>query len=219
MLKKPTLTARHLCGLALCLPLFLSSSKTSACDCLWQGPFQAAIEKADLLVRGQITTRRGNSADLVIRQILRGKEYRPEIRIWGKYQNECRPELDDFSPGSEWVLALERIEQVPEDGFNPFQANVSFGRIEDYTLSSCRVSWLRVNEDRVSGNIVSAPRWQYVDIKKTPVIWPLFAGWVDGEVDNETVAEAARPQTEARKLLNNTRIFLWEQDRESGDTD
>ncbi|MBD2860015.1 hypothetical protein IB286_13480 [Spongiibacter sp. KMU-158] len=201
------------------LLLIFASGNTFACDCLWQGPFKSALEDADLVVRGTISQRRGNSTDLIIAQILKGKEYRQDIRLWGKYADECRPELSDFTPGTEWVLALNRIDNPPDTGFDPFRANISFGRQDDYSLSSCRVSWLPVNENRVSGNIVSAPRWQYLDIKKTPVIWSLFEGWFSGEISDDTLAEAARPQSEARQLLNNTRLFLWERDRESGDSD
>lgn len=197
----------------------LLSQTALSCGCLWQGSFKATLEKADLVVRGQISKRAGNSADLEIQEVLRGSEYRPQIRLWGKYQDLCRPELEDFSPGSEWVLALQKIRQVPAGGFNPFQANISYGRVEDYSLNSCSVNWLPVNDQHVSGNMLSAPRWQYLDINKTPVIWSLFKAWLDGEVTDQTLAEAARPQTEARKLLNHTRIFLWQRDREAGDLD
>ncbi len=195
------------------------TSPALACSCLWQGPFKAAIAQADLIAYGEVTKGSGNSIDLKVEEVLKGSEYRSEIRVWGNTGELCRPEAEDFPPGSQWIMALNKITQVPDGGFDPFKPNISYGRVDDYSLSSCAVSWLPVNEQRVSGNIVAATRWQYLDPKKTPVLMDVFMKWFLGEIDDVTLAEAARPQTEARKLLNNTRMFLWQLERESRDAD
>lgn len=190
--------------------LALAAPFASACECLWQGPFSEVRGNADLVVYGQVSQRSGNSVDLTVGEILRGKEYRDSIRIWGKTGDLCRPDVERFPVGSEWIMALSRIDEVPEGGFNPFQANVSFGRVADYSLNSCGVYWLPVKSQRVSGNILDGARWQYLDPKKAPVIASLFKQWFDGQIDDQTLAKATNHPTrdKARELLNNTRIFL-----------
>ncbi len=204
----------------LCLLLAaLFSPSLLACDCLWQGPFNSVYPRADLLAQVEVQSNKGNSADLRIVQHLSGTEHRQSIRLWADNGELCRPKIEEFPPGSQWIMALQRIEQPPEDAFNPFKPNISFGRKDDYFLSSCGVYWLPIKGERVSGNILSATRWQYLDVKKTPVILPLFLDWLNGEVDDATLAEAARPQAQSRQLLNNTKIFLWQLERERRETE
>lgn len=199
--------------IALVIISLLYSTTTLACECLWQGPFKAVYSDADLVVYGKVERSQGNGFDLSINEVIQGSEYREQIRIWGKKDNLCRPEAFEFPPGSQWIMALKRIDNPPEDAFNPFKANISFGRQDDFSLSSCGVYWLPVNEARVSGNILGGSRWQYLDPKKTPVIMPVFQAWLQKILPDEALAEAARPQSEARKLLNETKIFLWEDQR------
>lgn len=199
----------------LALMLAFVSPSALACECLWQGSFKNVLDRSDLVIYGEVIASKGNSVDVKISEVLRGKEFREEVRIWGKKDQLCRPDAAEFPVGSQWVMALQRIENIPQDGFDPFNPNTSFGRVEDFSLSNCGVYWLPVNEERVSGNIVSAPRWQYLDPKKSPVILPVFKAWLSHGLPDKALVEAARPQTEARKLLNNSRMFLWQQERES----
>ena len=195
--------------------LLLIGQSALACGCLWQGPFNAVYRDADLLVMGVVSSAQGNSIDLQVDEILRGSEHRDEIRIWGKTGELCRPESEDFPVGSQWVMALQRIEEVPDDGFNPFKPNISFGRVADYSLSSCGVNWLTIKGGRVSGNVIDGTRWQYLDAKKTPVLMSVFRSWLEGELSDDKFVEAAKPRKEARELLNNTRLFLKQMQRES----
>ncbi|WP_269620799.1 hypothetical protein [Zhongshania sp. BJYM1] len=185
----------------------------SACECLWEGPFKSVYPDTDLVVYGEVRSAQGNGFDLVIDTILQGSEYRDEIRIWGKKDDLCRPDANEFPPGSRWVMALKRIENPPEDAFDPFKANISFGRQDDFSLSSCGVYWLPVKQQRVSGNILDGSRWQYLDSKKTPIIMPVFEAWMRSILPDAAIAEAAKPQTRARQLLNETKIHLWEEQR------
>jgi hypothetical protein len=194
----------------------LVSLPALACECLWQGPFKSVYEQADLIVYGQVTGVQGNGFDLQIAKTLQGSDYREQIRVWTKTGDLCRPDIDQFPADSQWVLALQRIDKPPEGSFNPFKPNISYGRQDDYSLSSCGVYWLPVKEQRVSGNILDGSRWQYVDPKKTPVIMAIFEAWLKNILPDEALAEAARLQTAARKLLNNTKIFLWEDQRNQG---
>ena len=197
----------------------LQSSLGLACSCLWQGAFNDVYADSDLLVYGKVDTARGNSFDVQIIETVAGQEFSEAIRVWGKTDDLCRPEAEGFSPGSQWILALKRIDEVPEDGFNPFKPNVSFGRKGDYTLSSCGVNWLPVKGGRVSGNILDATRWQYLDPKKTPVLLSLFFDWLRGDLSDAALAEAARPQGAAREMLNNTKMFLWQLERDRRDAE
>ncbi len=167
-----------------------------------------------MVVYGEVTAQQGNSLDMQITEFLQGQDYRDTLRIWGKKDELCRPPASDFPVGSRWIMALQRIDSPPADGFDPFRPNISFGRKDDFFLSSCGVYWLPVNSERVAGNILDGSRWQYRDDKKTPVILPLFREWLAGKLDDTRLAEAAKPQTKARELLNNTRLFLLEQQRE-----
>ena len=194
--------------------LCLSLPATAACNCLWQGPFADVYTDSDLLAQVRVISQQGNSADMQIETRIAGKEYQPQIRVWGDTGELCRPEISDFPVGSQWIVALERIDKVPDDGFNPFKPNISFGRKGDYSLSSCGVYWLPIKGGRVSGNILSATRWQYLDPKKTPVIMSLFMDWLNGDADDQALAEAARPQSQSRQLLNNTKMFLWQLERD-----
>ncbi|WP_373091906.1 hypothetical protein [Zhongshania sp.] len=199
--------------IAVAIISLLFSAATLACECLWQGPFKEVYTDADLVVYGEVERSQGNGFDLNIKEIIHGSDYREQIRIWGKKDNLCRPEAKEFPPGSQWIMALQRIDNPPEDAFNPFKANISFGRQDDFSLSSCGVYWLPVKEQRVSGNILDGSRWQYLDPKKTPVIMAVFKAWLQKLLPDEAITEAARPQSEARKLLNETKIFLWEDQR------
>lgn len=183
------------------------------CECLWEGPFKSVYANADLIVYGEVGATQGNGFDLIVDTIFQGSEHREQIRIWGKKDDLCRPEVDEFTPGSQWVMALKRIDNPPADAFNPFKANISFGRQDDFSLSSCGVYWLPVKQQRVSGNILDGSRWQYIDTKKTPVIMPVFEAWIKNILPDDAIAEAVKPQTRARQLLNETKIHLWEQQR------
>ena len=88
-----------------------------------------------------------------------------EIRVWLKTADYCRPEPELFPPGSEWVMALFRIEQDVPGGFNPNTPNVSYGRPGDYSLSSCGGYWLSRSGDWVSGNLDDTEKkalWNYL---------------------------------------------------------
>lgn len=201
--------------------LFMLSAHpaANACSCIWQGPFNAVYPDADLVVVGTVTTSRGNSFDLVLDDILQGQDYRDTLRIWGKKDDLCRPDVDAFPPGSSWIMALKKIDALPEDGFDPFRPNISFGREEDYYLSSCGVNWLEVKGGRVSGNIIDGDRWQYLDAKKSPILIPLFQKWLAGELGDDRLKEAQKPQSKARELMNDTRIFLQQKHRQDGPLD
>ncbi len=192
------------------LALLAASPARAECGCLWQGSFSDVQGDTDLVVSGTVTGRKGNSIDLSVERLLRGSEHLPEIRIWLKTGDYCRPEPELFPPGSQWVMALHRIDREVPGGFDPGTPNVSYGRIGDYSLSSCGGYWLKLVDGLVTGNLVQAPRWVH-DPKMTPVLLDLVAGYVSGELDADVLAKASREDPALKELMFDTRAFLREQ--------
>lgn len=159
------------------------------------------------MVAGTVARTRGNALDLTIERSLRGDSWFEEIRIWLRTRDYCRPPIDDFPEGSRWVMALYRINEVPEGGFNPGTPNFSFGRKGDYYLSSCGGYWLNYSGEAVTGNLVDAPRWAR-EPDMQPVLMPLLEAFVKGRADREALAEATREDPALNDLMLDTRAFL-----------
>ena len=146
--------------ITLCLPLLLGSGVSWAdCECLWRGSFTEVQADADLIISGTVSTGKGNSIDIDVERLLRGEEKPETLRVWLQAQDYCRPPAELFPAGSQWVMALQEITKEVPGGFNPFTPSISYGRIGDYSLSSCGGYWLNLSENRVTGNLVNAPRW------------------------------------------------------------
>ncbi len=199
---------RYLPFLLSLLAFFCAPQAARAeCECLWQGSFTEVQAGADLVVSGLVRRGKGNSIDLGIDRLLRGDTDDQEIRIWLKTGDYCRPEPALFPVGSQWVMALDRISQDVPGGFNPHTPNVSYGRVGDYSLSSCGGYWLSRRGNWVTGNLVQAPRWER-EPEMSPVLLDLVADYVAGKVSAEALAEASREDPAARELMLDTRAFL-----------
>lgn len=196
--------ALSLLGLFL---LALSEAAHSDCECLWQGSFTDVEGATDLVISGTVLASKGNSIDLEPQRLLRGDLPIGTLRIWLKAADYCRPETQLFPVGSQWVMALHRINNDVPGGFNPHTPNVSYGRIGDYSLSSCGGYWLSQKGSVVTGNLVNAPRWVR-DPQMTPVLLDLVADFVAGEIDEEAIKQASREDPALRELMLDTRSFL-----------
>lgn len=192
----------------LLLILLISAEGRAECECLWQGSFSEVQAGTNLVASGTVITGKGNSIDLAVDRLLRG-DAAPTIRIWLKAGDYCRPEPGLFPIGSQWLMALHRIDSEVPGGFNPHTPNISYGRVGDYSLSSCGGYWLQQSDDRVTGNLVNAPRWVR-EPKMTPVLVDLVADYVAGKVDQEALLEASREDPALRELMLDTRAFLRE---------
>ena len=182
MLRRQLTSLLLVCGTALA---------NAECECLWQGSFSEVQAEASLVAGGTVVEGKGNSIDLSVEHLLRGDEPRETIRIWLRTGDYCRPEASEFPIGSQWLMALHKIAKDVPGGFNPHTPNVSYGRVGDYSLSSCGGYWLSLAEDRVTGNLVNAPRWVR-DPKMTPVLLDLVADYINGKVDAEALLQASR---------------------------
>ncbi len=194
---------------SLVLTLLLSTNVRSECECLWQGSFVDVQAGTSVVVSGTVLNGRGNSIDVQVDQLLRGEEKLPTIRVWLKTGNYCRPEPSVFPPDSQWVMALNRIDQQIPGGFNPNTPSISYGRLGDYQLSSCGGYWLSNSEGWVSGNLVKAPRWVR-EPKMTPVLLDLVAAFVAGDIGAEALLEASKVDPALRELMYDTKAFLRE---------
>ncbi len=190
--------------LTLLLPL---AQARAECECLWQGSFADVQAGADLVVTGMVVASKGNSIDLLTGQSLRGTSHQRQIRIWLKTADYCRPEVDLFPLDSTWVMALARISENVPGGFNPNTPNISYGRIGDYQLSSCGGYWLKLAGNKVTGNLVDAPRWDH-EPKMTPVLLDVLSAYVRGDIDRAALLEASREDPALRELRLDTRAFL-----------
>lgn len=206
MRAKPAFMARLLSSAALFALSLANNTAQAECECLWQGSFSEVQADTSLVAGVTVLSGKGNSIDVKVDELLRGTAS-DEIRVWLKAGDYCRPEPATFPADSRWVMALQRIESVRPGGFNPNTPSISFGRIGDYTLSSCGGYWLSLTEDWVSGNLIDAPRWVR-EPKMTPVLLELLSAYVAGQVEASVLLEASREDPALRELMLDTKAFL-----------
>lgn len=194
-------------AVALLLLVLCAPTAIADCSCLWRGSFVDVHGDADLVVAAEIREGRGNAVDIAVMRVLRGPDYIEQARVWLQAADYCRPPRELFPDGSTWVMALERIDSVPADGFNPDTPNVSYGREGDYMLSSCGGYWLKLTGNMVSGALVKSPRWAR-EPNMTPVLLDLVDAHVNGRIGDEAVLEASREDPAVRELMLDTKEFL-----------
>lgn len=198
------------------IPLFfmLLTLPAQACRCIWEGNFTDLDLDSHTIVVGQVVSHSGNSLDLSVMEVLRGPLYQEQVRVWGAIGNLCRADVKEFEQGSQWLLVLDKIEEIPEWGFNPSTPNFSYGRVGDYELSRCGVYWLKHHNGYLSGNVDDSRRWFYLDRKKSPVSLELVKAFIDGRADKELLAKAAAEREAKQELQTDTRVFLQQQIRD-----
>ena len=198
---------RNLTLLLATLVMTPAWAEENECSCLWQGSFDEVQADTDLVISATIVATKGNSIDLAVDSRLRGNDEREDLRVWLQTGTYCRPEVELFPIGSQWVMALHRITELAPGGFNPNTPNFSYGRVDDYSLSSCGGYWLSQSGGVVTGNLVAAPRWVR-EPEMTPVLLELVQSYVNGEVGSDALLEASREDPALRDLMLDTRAFL-----------
>ena len=183
------------------------------CNCIWEGSFVDVYKNTDLIVSGNVVASKGNSIDLGIERQLRGESHRQDIRIWLQTKNYCRPNPDQFPLGSHWVMALKKIKEDIPGGFDPNTPNISYGRVDDFILSSCGGYWLSQQGETVSGNLIDGPRWAR-NTKMKPLHLDILSGYIDGKITREGLIQYGKESSALNELLLDTRIFLKHQTRE-----
>lgn len=177
------------------------------CSCLWEGSFADVQQLSDLVVAATVVRHKGNAADILIEETLRGTVYNRDIRVWMRTADYCRPAVEEFPPGSRWIMALHKIREVPEGGFDPGTPNQSYGRVDDYYLRSCGGYWLNYSGEAVTGNLIDAPRWAR-DPEMTPVLMELLRAFVSGNTDRNALLQASQEDPALMDLLLDTKAFL-----------
>jgi hypothetical protein len=177
------------------------------CECLWRGSFSDVQADADLVISGSVVATAGNSVDLDVERLLRGTHHGETLRVWLKTADYCRPDVELFPVGSEWVMALHAIREEVPGWFNPSTPNVSYGRVGDYSLSSCGGYWLARQGDLVSGNLVDGPRWVR-EPRMAPVLLDIVEDYVQGRLERDDLRQASREDPRLRELMLDTRTFI-----------
>lgn len=89
------------------------------------------------------------SMEVEIIEILKGKEERKKVVVWGDSGADCRPYLSAFSLGSYYIISFNK-------GYDTSSLKSDLGeRPTDYSISSCGTTWLPFNFDKkiASGKI------------------------------------------------------------------
>jgi hypothetical protein len=120
-------------------PLYAPAA--GACSCSWNGPFLTVSKDSPLVIRGRIIrhhTGPSPTMDVLVLETLKGALLDSGMVVQMGDGMHCRPSLDGFPPGSEWILALNGPGAKPGKGL---------------ALSHCGEYWLRVENDYVVGAI------------------------------------------------------------------
>jgi len=137
------MTRRSLLALLVAL---LVPGVVLACSCVWAGPFTKVALRADLVVLGEVRSYNRHGMDVAVLEVLRGKEERPVIRVWGDTGALCRPYVAGFPRGTRWIFAVQRSRGPEAAG--------------DYAISVCGEYWLEARGDQAVGRIAVAEHGQ-----------------------------------------------------------
>lgn len=123
-----------------------------ACTCAWAGPFASVALSADLVVRAKVLSYDKNSMKVSVLEVLRGREWRRTIRIWGDNGAQCSPYVSSFPIGTEWVFAIRKTTSGAERGYFK-RENVpgDWKKWGDYRISICGEFWLKVTGPNAIG--------------------------------------------------------------------
>jgi len=131
--------------LILCLVLGLEFGmihiQSEACSCIWQGPFLSVAKNAPIVVRGRILRHHPGQAptmDVLVLETLAGGLLDTGLVVQMGDGMHCRPTIDIFPPGSDWILALNGPGSKPGNGL---------------AISHCGEYWLRIENQDVVGSI------------------------------------------------------------------
>lgn len=157
--------------ISLCLlwfPVF-----AHACSCPWRGPFLVVAKDAPLIIHGRIIRHHPGQSptmSVFVLETLKGALLDSGMVVQMGDGMQCRPILEGFAPGSEWILALNGPGSKPGDGL---------------ALSHCGEYWLRVEKGKVIGSIdgtQSQIKQMPLDELKRKIRYPRFHTTFNGRV-------------------------------------
>lgn len=144
-----------------------------ACSCAWEGPFLGVSKNAPLVIHGKIIRHhpgKSPSMDVLVLETLKGALLDSGMVVQMGDGMQCRPTLEGFPPGSEWILALNGSGAKPGDGL---------------AISHCGEYWLRVEKGEVIGSIdgtQSQVKRMPLDALKRKIRYPRFHETFKGSV-------------------------------------
>jgi len=163
--------------LALCLVfglgLLAAPTRGGACSCAWRGPFLTVAREAPLVVRARILRLHPGATstmDVLVLETLAGGLLDSGLVVQMGDGMHCRPMLDGFPPGSEWVLALNGPGAKPGTGL---------------ALSHCGEFWLGVENGIVKGSIDGLQNqinWMPWPEFKARLLYPAFGEKISGQI-------------------------------------
>jgi hypothetical protein len=136
--------------------LAVAQQPAAACSCADGGPFSKVGARNDLVVLGEVVEHHENTLQLKIVQVLKGREERQWITVWGDNGNQCRPYVSRFPAGTRWVLSLAPLdEKAAQQEMEWLKEPLSFKTAEPpfYVLSICGAHWLEVRGEKAYGRI------------------------------------------------------------------
>ncbi|WP_044213093.1 hypothetical protein [Flammeovirga sp. OC4] len=95
------------------------SINTFGCTCKYYGGFAFANQIADIIVQGKVLNYKCDenlnftdciSMNFEVKKIFRGQVFKDTILVYGDNGMACRPYIDKFKIGEEWLLALNKLD-------------------------------------------------------------------------------------------------------------
>ena len=124
------------------------------CSCDWEGPFLEMSQESDLVVRVKVLEHQKmmeiyedsipNAMIVEILEVFKGEEKSKQVKVWGDNGFLCRPYLNMFPIGSEWIVNLHKGEQI-----------IDGAEKEDFSISICGETVLPVKDGQIEGVIFS----------------------------------------------------------------
>jgi hypothetical protein len=166
--KKSMMAALLLLAVVLFIPV-----SALACSCVWKGPFLVAAKDAPLIVIGKIIRHHPGKSpvmDILVLDILKGALLDSGLTVAMGDGMHCRPSMDAFPVGTQWILAINGQGAKPGNG---------------WAISHCGEYWLRLDKDEVIGSIDG----EMNQVKKMPLkqlkqkfLYPRFSETFSGRV-------------------------------------
>jgi hypothetical protein len=135
------LSRLHLVIFAMLAAALAAPGVALACRCVWAGPFTKVALATELVVLADVRSYERHGMDVAVIEVLKGKEDRRTIRVWGDDGALCRPYVATFPRGTRWIFSLQR---EPVSG--------------DYAISGCGAFWLAVKGDQAVGRVIATGR-------------------------------------------------------------
>jgi hypothetical protein len=128
--------------------LLFEPNAGAACSCAWNGGFLKVVPSSDTLIWARVRNyaekacemERAMDMDVEVLAVLRGKVKPDTLRIRGDNGMLCRPDVEQFAIGSQYIFALNGAGSKPGYDGGP-------------AISICGQHWLDVQGDKVIGEI------------------------------------------------------------------